>query len=147
RNPCSVVRGTGRPGRRRAPPPDEPSPVPPRRKNRLVTTTSSPVQTDPLFDVRDKAVLITGGSRGLGLQMAHAFAVRGATVIIASRKLPACEEVAADLRYTYGVDAGAYACNVSDWSQCDDLMDAVHERYGQLDVLDNNAGLSPLYPS
>ncbi len=66
-----------------------------------MTTTSSPVQTDPLFDVRDKAVLITGGSRGLGLQMAHAFAARGANVIVASRKIEACEETAAELRNTY----------------------------------------------
>lgn len=113
----------------------------------MTTPTASSTSTDPLFDVRDKVVLITGGSRGLGLQMAHGFAARGANVIIASRKLAACEEVAADLRATYGVEAGAQACNVSDWSQCDELMDKVHNEFGQLDVLVNNAGLSPLYPS
>lgn len=113
-----------------------------------MTTSRTPnTGTDPLFDVRDKLVLITGGSRGLGLRMAHGFAGRGAHVLIASRKVAACEEVAAELRDTYGTKAGAYACNVSDWSQCDELMAAVHAEFGQLDVLVNNAGLSPLYPS
>src|SRR5262245_31901322 len=49
---------------------------------------------DPFFDLSGKIALITGGSRGLGLQMVHAFADRGADVIIASRKLDACEAVA-----------------------------------------------------
>jgi len=49
---------------------------------------------DPLFDFSGKVVLVTGGSRGLGRQMSLAFADRGADVIVASRKLPACEEVA-----------------------------------------------------
>ncbi len=105
------ARARGWPTRPSRPPPwDEPSPVPPRRKNRLVTIAgpshkTTDMTTDPIFDVRDKAVLITGGSRGLGLQMAHGFAARGANVIIASRKLAACEEVAAELRETYGIDS------------------------------------------
>ena len=50
--------------------------------------------SDPLFDLSGKTALVTGGSRGLGYQMVKAFAERGADVIIASRKLEACEEVA-----------------------------------------------------
>ena len=49
---------------------------------------------DPLFDFTGKVVLVTGGSRGLGREMVLAFAERGADVVIASRKLQACEEVA-----------------------------------------------------
>ena len=52
---------------------------------------------DPLFDFTGKVVLITGGSRGLGREMALAFAERGADLVIASRKLPACEEVAREI--------------------------------------------------
>ncbi|MCA8905702.1 MAG: SDR family NAD(P)-dependent oxidoreductase, partial [Hyphomonas sp.] len=53
---------------------------------------------DPLFSLEGKVALVTGGSRGLGYQMVKAFAERGADVIIASRKLDACEEVAAEVR-------------------------------------------------
>ena len=53
---------------------------------------------DPLFDLTDKVALVTGGSRGLGYQMVKAFAERGADVIIASRKLDACEAVAEEVR-------------------------------------------------
>lgn len=113
----------------------------------MTTTDRTPVGGDQLFDVCGKTVLITGGSRGLGLEMAHGYSARGAHVIVVSRKLEACEKLAAELRETYGGDADAYACNVSDWAQCDQLMEAVHDKYGQLDVLINNAGLSPLYPS
>jgi NAD(P)-dependent dehydrogenase (short-subunit alcohol dehydrogenase family) len=102
---------------------------------------------DPLFDLGGRVALVTGGSRGLGREMVMAFAERGADVVVASRKLDACEGVAAEVAERYGRVALPVACNVSDWQQCGALVDAVYERFGRVDVLVNNAGLSPLYPS
>lgn len=94
-----------------------------------------------------KVVLVTGGSRGLGRAMAEGFATAGATLVIASRKLDACQDVADDLADRFGIDAMPAACNVSVWADCDQLVDAAYERFGRVDVLVNNAGMSPLYPS
>jgi NAD(P)-dependent dehydrogenase (short-subunit alcohol dehydrogenase family) len=101
---------------------------------------------DPLFDFTGKVVLVTGGSRGLGRQMSLAFAERGADVIVASRKLPACEEVAKEIE-AKGRRALAYACHVGHWDELDGLVAAAYQKFGRVDVLINNAGLSPLYPS
>jgi NAD(P)-dependent dehydrogenase (short-subunit alcohol dehydrogenase family) len=98
-------------------------------------------------ELEGKVVLITGGSRGMGEQMAHAFAREGANVVVASRKFDNCVKVADELSGTYGVRALPVAFNASDWSQCDQLVAAAYDAFGQVDVLVNNAGLSPLYPS
>ena len=95
----------------------------------------------------DKVVLVTGGSRGLGKAMVEAFAAVGADVVIASRKLESCEKLAAEIRERYGRRALPVGCNVSDWAQCDALIEAAYTEFGRVDVLVNNAGLSPLYPS
>ena len=102
---------------------------------------------DPLFDLSGKVALVTGGSRGLGREMVLAFAERGADVVVASRKLEACEAVAREVEERFGRRALAVATNVSDWRRCDELVDAVYEAFGRVDVLVNNAGLSPLYPN
>lgn len=103
--------------------------------------------TEGLHDLTGKVALVTGGSRGLGREMVLAFAEHGADVVIASRKIQNCEAVAAEVRERFGREALAVASNVSDWEQCDQLVDAAYERFGHVDVLVNNAGLSPLYPN
>jgi len=103
--------------------------------------------TDPLFDMSGQVALVTGGSRGLGRQIVLGFAAHGASVVVASRKQAACEEVAAEARAKHDVDAWAIGVNVSDWDQCDELVENAYRRAGRVDVLVNNAGLSPLYPS
>jgi NAD(P)-dependent dehydrogenase (short-subunit alcohol dehydrogenase family) len=95
----------------------------------------------------NKVVVITGGSRGMGKAMAEAFAAEGASLVIASRKLDNCVELTDRLRAEFGVPAMPIGCNVSDWDQCTALVDAVYGEFGRIDVLINNAGLSPLYPS
>jgi NAD(P)-dependent dehydrogenase (short-subunit alcohol dehydrogenase family) len=98
-------------------------------------------------ELEDKVALVTGGSRGMGREIVLAFAERGARVVIASRKLENCQAVAAEVQERFGVDALPVASNVSNWQQCDELVRTVYDEFGRVDVLVNNAGLSPLYPS
>jgi NAD(P)-dependent dehydrogenase (short-subunit alcohol dehydrogenase family) len=98
-------------------------------------------------ELSGKVALVTGGSRGLGREMALAFAQRGANVVIASRKLAACEAVAEQIEQTCGRRALPVACHVGEWSQCDQLVDAAYEHFGRVDVLVNNAGMSLVYES
>ncbi|MQA94888.1 MAG: glucose 1-dehydrogenase [Streptosporangiales bacterium] len=100
-----------------------------------------------MFDLSGKTALVTGGSRGLGRAMVLAFAEHGADVIIASRKLESCEELADEVRRTYDRKATPIASNVSHWEECDALVEAAYAAHGRVDVLVNNAGLSPLYDS
>lgn len=97
--------------------------------------------------LKGKVALVTGGSRGLGRAMVLAFAAAGASVVIASRKVDACQSLAAEVTDQFGVEALAVGANVSSWDDCDALVDAAYGRFGRVDVLVNNAGMSPLYPS
>ncbi len=96
-------------------------------------------------NLQGKVVLITGGSRGLGAQMAWAFAEEGAHVVVASRKAGSCIELAAEIERTTGVEALGLAGHVGDWDSLPAMVDAVYERFGRIDVLVNNAGIAPLY--
>jgi len=102
--------------------------------------------TDPLFDLSGKVALITGGSRGLGLQMVRAFAERGADVVVTSRKLDACEAAAAEVR-AMGRRAFAYAAHAAKWGDIDLLIAAAYAEFGRIDILVNNAGMSPAMAS
>jgi len=98
------------------------------------------------FDLTGKVALVTGGSRGLGHAMVMGFARAGADVAIASRKLEACEATAKEVE-TLGRAALPVACHVGEWDQLEPMVDAVYERFGRVDVLVNNAGMSPIAPS
>jgi NAD(P)-dependent dehydrogenase (short-subunit alcohol dehydrogenase family) len=99
-----------------------------------------------LFDLTGRVAMITGGSRGLGRQMALAFADAGADVVIASRKQDACDAVAKEVR-DRGRRALAVATHVGRWDELDRLVDTAYGEFGKVDVLVNNAGMSPLAPS
>ena len=101
---------------------------------------------DPLFDFTGKVVLVTGGSRGLGYQMVKAFAERGADVVITSRKKESCEEVAVEVR-ALGRKALAYGCHIGHWQAVEGLVEAAYAEFGKVDILINNAGMSPVTPS
>jgi NAD(P)-dependent dehydrogenase (short-subunit alcohol dehydrogenase family) len=99
------------------------------------------------FDLTDKVVVVTGGSRGLGRAMVLAFARSGAVVVIASRKAEACEELAKEVTAETGREALGVGFHAGSWDDCDRLADRAQEHFGRVDVLVNNAGMSPLYPS
>jgi NAD(P)-dependent dehydrogenase (short-subunit alcohol dehydrogenase family) len=107
----------------------------------------TPVAGPARFDLTGKVALVTGGSRGLGREMCVGFAEAGATVAVASRKLDACAALAEEITASTGTTAAGFACNVARWENCDRLVDEVYETFGTVDVLVNNAGSSPLYPS
>ncbi len=93
-----------------------------------------------------KTVLITGGSRGLGHAMSLGFARHGADIAIVSRKIDSCIEAAGEVE-ALGVRAFPYAAHAADWDGLDRMVDAVYDEFGKVDVLINNAGMSPLYSS
>ena len=99
-----------------------------------------------LFSLEGKTAIITGGSRGLGREMALAFAQHGADVVVASRKQENCESVADEIR-SLGRRALAVAYHAASWSDADRLADVALTEFGHVDVLVNNAGMSPLYSS
>lgn len=99
-----------------------------------------------IFDLTGKVALVTGGSRGLGRAMCLAFAERGANVVIASRKQGNCDALAREVE-ALGARVLPVGVNVGDWQQLDGLVERAYATFGRVDVLVNNAGMSPLYPS
>ncbi|MEM9203040.1 MAG: glucose 1-dehydrogenase [Actinomycetota bacterium] len=99
------------------------------------------------FDLSGKIALVTGGGRGLGREMTQAFAEHGADVIIASRKLDVLEQAAAEITQSTGRTITPKQCHVGDWDALGVLAAEVYAEFGRIDVLVNNAGMSPLYES
>ena len=100
---------------------------------------STPVQQ--LFDLSGQTALVTGGSRGLGLQIAEALGEAGAKILLTSRKAADLEEAAADLQ-AKGIDTRWVAADASDPAQVQRVADEAMQRLGQVDILVNNAGAS-----
>lgn len=98
-------------------------------------------------DVRGRVAVVTGGSRGLGLAIASGLARNGASVVIASRNLAACEHAAAAIRAETGATVVAVEADVSRWDDCDRLLEATLAHFGRADILVNNAGAVPENPS
>ena len=98
------------------------------------------------FRLDGRIALVTGGSRGLGKEMVLAFARVGADVVIASRKEDACRSLAKRVEDETGQRALAVACHVGHWDECDALAERALDHFGGVDILLNNAGMSPVYP-
>jgi NAD(P)-dependent dehydrogenase (short-subunit alcohol dehydrogenase family) len=90
---------------------------------------------------KDKVVIVTGGSRGLGRAISLGFAREGAHVVVASRKLAACEEVAALIEEAGG-KALAQSAHMGEMADLDALIEAAYARFGRVDILVNNAGIN-----
>ena len=101
-----------------------------------------------MFDLTGKIALITGSSRGIGKAIAEAYARQGAKVVITSRKLDACEAVAAQINeenFDAPGEAMAIACNVSDADQLKALVGEVMAAWGRIDILVCNAAVNPYH--
>ena len=98
-----------------------------------------------LFDLTGRVSVITGGSTGLGLQMARALAEAGSHLVICSRNAQRCEQAAVELR-VLGVEVLAAACDASKEGEVERLKEEVMGRFGRVDVLVNNAGRSWFAP-
>ena len=109
--------------------------------------TQPPAATQPLdlFDLSGKVALVTGGSRGLGRSMVLAFAACGADVVIASRKLESCEALAAEVESTTGRAALPISATSASGTSSRRWPTRPTTEFGHVDVLVNNAGMSPLY--
>ena len=92
-----------------------------------------------LFDLKGKTALVTGGSRGLGLQMAHALGEAGARIMLSSRKAGDLEVAVADLQAA-GIDARWIAADCAKEAEIHRLADETLQRMGEVDILVNNAG-------
>jgi NAD(P)-dependent dehydrogenase (short-subunit alcohol dehydrogenase family) len=110
-------------------------------------TRPGPAKPSELFDLTGKVAVVTGGSRGIGRSIVLGFAASGADVVIASRKLDACQALAEQVRETTGRSALPVGCHVGRWADCDALVAATLRSFGRIDVLVNNAGMSPQYDS
>ena len=99
-----------------------------------------------LFSLEGKVAIITGGSRGLGREMAIAFAEHGADIVVASRKIENCEIVAEEVR-ALGRRALAVGYHAASWADAERLAEVSIAEFGAVDILVNNAGMAPLYTS
>jgi NAD(P)-dependent dehydrogenase (short-subunit alcohol dehydrogenase family) len=97
------------------------------------------------FDFRDKVVLITGGSRGLGLVLAREFAAEGARIAICARSSEELENAKAELEAA-GAEVFAEVCDMRVQAQVERLVENVCTRFGRVDVLVNNAGVIQVGP-
>ncbi|MDP9089895.1 MAG: SDR family oxidoreductase [Pseudomonadota bacterium] len=94
-----------------------------------------------LFELGGKVALVTGGSRGLGLQIAKGLGEMGAKIAISARKPAELEEAKADLK-KHGIDALTVTHDLSKLDQVPALVDAVVQQFGAINILVNNAGAS-----
>ena len=100
------------------------------------------MQTKDLFSLEGKTAIVTGGSQGLGKQMAFALAEFGANLVLAARKVERCEEAATEISEMYGVKVVPLPCDVSREEDIVGLVNRTSEIFGRLDILVNNAGVT-----
>ena len=102
-----------------------------------------------LFDLSGKVAIVTGSTKGIGRAMVEGLAAAGADVVVSSRKQELCDQVAAEVHAATGQRAFPLACHVGDWDGIGEFIERVHGEFGRIDVLVNNAGITPsrLLPS
>lgn len=97
------------------------------------------------YDLHGKVVLITGGSRGLGLVLARTFAAEGASLVLCARDPEALERARTEL-FQAGAQVLTVPCDITEQEQVERMVQAARERFGRIDVLVNNAGLIQVGP-
>jgi NAD(P)-dependent dehydrogenase (short-subunit alcohol dehydrogenase family) len=96
-----------------------------------------------LFDLTGKVAIVTGSTKGIGRAVVEGLAAAGAGVVVSSRKQELCDRVAKEVEAATGADVLALACHVGEWDAVPGFVEAVVEHFGRIDVLVNNAGISP----
>lgn len=94
------------------------------------------------MDFKDKVVVVTGGSRGIGRQIADSFASKGATVVVCATQQSRCDQVASELTAQYGSVALGIQVNVASADEVNEMVKTVVAQFGKIDVLVNNAGIT-----
>ncbi|HSJ69804.1 MAG TPA: glucose 1-dehydrogenase [Anditalea sp.] len=97
-----------------------------------------------VFSLEGKVALITGASKGIGYSIAEYFAAAGAKVVISSRKQQILDEMASQLKEK-GYQATGIACNVGKMEELDNLVNRTIDKWGQIDILVNNAATNPVF--
>lgn len=92
-----------------------------------------------MFNLKNRVVVITGSSSGLGKQMAYAFAKQGANLVLLARRIEKLNELSQEIK-ALGVDALAIKCDVTKPNEIDESAKKVKEYYGKVDILVNCAG-------
>jgi len=96
-----------------------------------------------LFDLTGKVAIVTGSTKGIGRAMASGLALAGASVVVSSRKQDLCDEVASQVAAESGAETLGLACHVGEWDAIPGFVERVTERFGRIDVLVNNAAITP----
>lgn len=104
------------------------------------------LRTGMSYSLQGRTVLITGGSRGLGLALAREMAAQGARLVICGRDPESLERATTSLR-SAGAEVLAIPADVTDSASVSNMMEAIRRRYGHLDVLVNNAGVIEVGPA
>ena len=96
-----------------------------------------------LFDLSGKVAIVSGSTKGIGRAMVSGLAAAGASVVVSSRKQDLCDQVAAEVSAESGQEAIGVACHMGDWDAIDSLVASAHDRFGRIDVVVNNAAITP----
>jgi NAD(P)-dependent dehydrogenase (short-subunit alcohol dehydrogenase family) len=110
-------------------------------KEAASTTRDSTVSVKQLFDLTGRVAIVTGGSIGLGRQMADGLAEMGADLVLCARKQERCHQAAEELQQL-GVKVIALGCDVKNPDSIQEMVEATLAQFGRIDVLINNAGIS-----
>ena len=94
------------------------------------------------MSIKNKTVIITGGTRGIGKAIAEAFAKQGANIVISATKQETCDALAKTFAEQYNIKAIGIQTDVSDFDQCNALIDSTKKEFGTIDIIINNAGIT-----
>jgi NAD(P)-dependent dehydrogenase (short-subunit alcohol dehydrogenase family) len=107
----------------------------------FLSITANKLNTRQIFDLTGRVAIVTGGSVGLGRQMAEGLAEMGANLVLCARKKERCERTAQELQ-KLGVEVLALGCDVKEPGSIQEVADATVKKFGRIDILINNAGTS-----
>jgi NAD(P)-dependent dehydrogenase (short-subunit alcohol dehydrogenase family) len=106
-------------------------------------TVDAVMSASSVFDLTGKVAIVTGSTKGIGRAMVEGLAAAGAAVVVSSRKQDLCDAVADEIRTATSARVLPLACHVGEWDAVPAFVDAVRAEFGRIDVLVNNAGISP----